>query len=86
MEPQAPLIGADGAVELDPVAVGGVGVAPVIHPGHQEGEHLLRLYHAGEEVQLLIPGVGQRRVDHLEPGLHGLEVLRLVGVAFFEVR
>ena len=64
MEPQAPLVGADGGIELDPVAVVGVGDAAVVHPGNQEGEHPLRLHHAGEEIQLLIPGVLRGGSDH----------------------
>ena len=81
MEAQAALVGADGALELHPVAVVGVGDPLVIHPGHQEGEHPVGFHHAGEQVQLFVLGVVQGGIDHLQPGEDRLEVLRLVGVA-----
>ena len=84
MEAQAAFIWADSAVELHPVAVAGVGVPLVVRPGHQEGDHPLRLHHAGEQVQLLIAGIVQSGVNHLQPGLHRLQVLPLAGVLLTE--
>ena len=86
MEPQPTLVGADGAVELHPVAVVGVGHALIVHPGHSEGQHSIRLHHSGQQVHPLIDGIVlQGRGNHLQPGENGLEILRLAGVPLLEV-
>ena len=86
MEPQPTLVGADGAVELHPVAVVGVGHALIVHPGHSEGQHSVRLHHSGQQVYPLIDGsVLQGRGNHLQPGENGLEILWLAGVPLLEV-
>ncbi|CAN3972242.1 UDP-4-amino-4-deoxy-L-arabinose--oxoglutarate aminotransferase, partial [Dysosmobacter welbionis] len=54
LEPQAALVGPQRAVELAPVADVRVPLAPVILPGHPEGEHPLRLHHPVQQVHLLI--------------------------------
>ena len=85
MEPQAALIGADGAGELHPVTVIGADLSAVVLPGDQKGEHALRLYHTGKEVQPFVAGVPGRRGNHIQPRLYRLQVLRLVGVLAPEV-
>ena len=86
MEPQASLIGADGAVELAAVAGVGVVFALVVLPGDPEGEHPLRLYHAVQQVGLLILGV---LLDHgLQGGedlFYGLDELRFVAMLLFDI-
>ena len=85
MEAQSALVGADGAVELHPVAVVRMSHALVIHPGHSEGEHPLRLHHPGQKIQPLKAGIVRHsRLDHLQPGLHCLQVLRLIGVPLLQ--
>ena len=81
LEPEAALVGADGPVELAAVADVGVPGAVVRHPADPEGEHPLRLHHAGQQVGLFIFRVllddGLQRGQNL---LHRLDKLRLVGV------
>ena len=57
MEPEAPLVGADGGVELDPVAPVHVDLTPVVHPGHPEGDDPLGLHKGLHNALLLIFGM-----------------------------
>ena len=85
VEAQAALIGADGGVELHPVAPVHLHLALVVHPGHPEHDHPLRLHHAADDVLLLVPGIGvHHRLQGLQHLLHGLEELGLMGVAGFQ--
>ena len=81
MEPQAALVGAQGAVELDAVAAVDLIVALVIQPGDAELDGPLGLDHPLQKGCLLILGMG---VDHGGQGgqdlLHGLQELRLAGI------
>ena len=72
VEPQAALVGADGAVELHPEAVVGVGHALIVQPGHGEGEHPVRLHHAGQQVQPLIDGLVLQGGGRSSPARSGL--------------
>ena len=79
MEPQAALVGADGAIELAAVAGVGVGLAVIIGPDHTEGEHSFRLHHAAQQIRLFIFGVlVDQRGDGTEDLFHGLHKLWLV--------
>ena len=82
MEPQAALIGADGAVELHPVAVVYLNLALVIHPGNTEHDDPLR----GDEtlqksvlpvVVLIFFNDNPQRFQDLR---YGLQEFRLAGV------
>src|SRR5699024_5767818 len=81
LEAQAALVGADGAVKLAAITDVGVIVAVIVHPHHTEGKHTLRLYHAVEQVSLLIFRMlvyhGGDRGEHL---FNGLDKLGLVAV------
>ena len=80
MEPQAALIGPDGRIELHPVAPVHLHLAGVVHPGHPEHDHALRLHDAADDILLLVAGVGlHHRLQGLQHLLHSLEELRLVG-------
>ena len=57
MEPQAALVGADGGTELDAVAAVDMYMALIIHPGHPEGNHALRLHKGFDDTVLLVLGV-----------------------------
>ena len=54
MEPQSPFEGADGGVELDPVAAVDVDLPLVIHPGYPEGDHPLRFHKGFDDAPLLV--------------------------------
>ena len=61
-------------------------IALVIHPGHPELDHPLRLHHALEDARLLEVGAllhhGLEGLQHLADGL---EELRLVGILFADI-
>ena len=81
LEAQTALVGADGAVVLHAVAAVDLPLAVVVHPGHTELDHALRLDHALQQSNLLILGMGlddggQRGQDLF----HSLQELGLVGV------
>ena len=82
MEAKAALIGADGAVELHPVAPVHLDMTGVVHPGHPELDAALRLHQAVHDAlpDELRPGVhhGLQGLQHL---VHRLKELRLGGVA-----
>ena len=54
MQTNAALVGADGAVELDAVAVVHMDLALIVHPGHPEHDHPLR---RGQPLQKGLPAV-----------------------------
>ena len=86
LEPQAALVGPQRAVELAPVADVRVPLAPVILPGHPEGEHPLRLHHPVQQVHLLILRVLlNHRLQRGEHLLHRLHEFRLVAVLLLHV-
>ena len=82
VEPEAALVGADGGVELDPVAVVHMDLAAVVNPGHPEKNGPLRggepLQNGVPTVQVLVP------VDHRTQGFqhfrNGLQKFGLAGV------
>ena len=83
MEPQAALVGAQGAVELVPVAGVGMIVALIVLPDHTEGELPLRLHQTVQQIHFLILGMGVD--DRLHAGqhfFHGLDELGLIGMLF----
>ena len=83
---QAALVGADGGIELHPVAPVYLHPAAVVHPGHPEHHHPLGLYDAADDVLLLVAGVGLHHgLQGLQNLLRGLEELRLVGVLLLEI-
>ena len=55
MEPEAALVGADGGIELNPVAVVHLNLTLVVHPGHPEHHSSLR---GGQTLQQSVPAVG----------------------------
>ena len=67
MEPQAPLVGADGGVELHPVAPVHPDAAGIIHPRDTEGHHTLRLHEPFQNAVLLQLGAAFH---------HGLQTLQ----------
>ena len=82
MEPQAALVGADGTVELDAVAVVHLNLALVIHPGHPEHDGPLG---GGQTFQkgILPEGVLVLLDDHrqgFQNLRHCLDEFRLIGV------
>ena len=82
MQPKTTLVGADGAVELNAVAVIDLDLAVVIHPGHPEKNRPLR---GGQPLQQRFPAVaglvpvndGGEGFQHLG---NGLNKFRLVGI------
>ena len=82
VEAQATLIGADGAVELDPIAPVHVDDPLVILPGHPEGDEALGLHQAVHDA--LLDQLGPL-VDHGDQGrehlVHRLVEFGLAGVA-----
>ena len=81
MEPQSPLEGADGGVELDPVAPVDVDLPLVVHPGHPEGDHPLRLHEGLNDPPLLILRVAVddtiQALQHLQHRLVELLLIRV---------
>ena len=67
MEAQAALVGADGGVELAAVAAVHLDLALVVHPGHAEADHPVRLHQTLQNAVFL-----QLRVL-LHIGLQGVE-------------
>ena len=86
MEPQAALIGADGGVELHPVAPVHSDAAGIIHPRDTEGHHTLRLHEPLQQGGLPVLRVA---VDHQVQALqhlpHGLMELLLFGIPCCQV-
>ena len=82
VEPQAALVGADGAVELDAEAAVDVNIALVILPGHTELDGALRLHQAVHHAftDQLGTGVGNRG-EGGEDLPHRLVKFRLGGIA-----
>ena len=70
VEPEPALVGADGGVELDPVAPVHVDLTPVVHPGHPEGDDPLGLHKGLHDPLLLILGMP---VDDLVQALQKLQ-------------
>ena len=81
---QAAFVGANGAVELHPIAPVYMDLAGVVRPGHPELDGALRLGEPLQQAHLFIFGV---LIDHrLQAGedlFYGLDELRLVGVTLF---
>ncbi len=81
MEAQTPLVGADGAVHLDPEAAVDLDLPLVVHPGDAEHEDALGLHDALEDLRGTVFGVTVEHegegFDHL---LHGLVEFGLAGV------
>ena len=81
MEPQSSLVGADGGVELNPIAPIHMDSSLVVHPGHPEGDDPLGLHEGLHNALFFILGV---LVDDLVQALqelqHGLVELPLVRV------
>ena len=86
LEPQAALVGADGAVELATVADVGMPGAVVRHPHHAEGEHPLRLHHPVQKIRFLILRMFlDHRLQGRENLLHSLDEFRLIGVLGLDI-
>ena len=82
MEAQAALVGADGRVELDAVAAVHLDLAVVVHPGHAEHDHALRLNDALDQAVLFQLGAGlDDRLQAFQNFVHRLQKLFLLGVA-----
>jgi len=81
MKPHAALVGADGAVHLDAIALVELDRTRVVDPGNAEEEHTLRLGHTLEDLGRAVLRVS---LDHGLERLHdlhdGLMKLRLAGV------
>ena len=88
MQAQAALVGADGGVELHAEAAVDLDLALVVHPGHAEHHHALRLDEALEQAVLLVSGVGVHRkaqgVQHLAHRLMEYGLARVAGDDGFE--
>ena len=54
MEAQTAFIGADGGTELNPITPVHVDLTIVVHPGHAEGNHPLRLHKGLDDPVLFI--------------------------------
>ena len=67
MEPQTALVGADGGVELYPVATVHMDHTGIISPGHPEGDNTLRLHEPFQNAVLLQLGAAFH---------HGLQTLQ----------
>ena len=86
MQPQAALVGADGGVELDTVAVVHLNLALVVHPGHPEqdgplgGGDPLEQCVAAEAVLVLL-NHGAQRLQNL---VYCLVKFRLIRVLLFD--
>ena len=81
MEPEAPLVGADGGVELDPVAPVHLDLPLVVHPGHPEGDDPLGLHKGLHDALFLIFGMlVNDLVQALQEFQHRLVELPLVRV------
>ena len=87
VQPQAALVGADGAVALHAVAAVHVHVARVVHPRHAELDHALLLHeqlqHAGLYVFRMLFDHG---LDGFQNALHGDQELLVVRVARLDAR
>ena len=82
MEPEPPLVGADGGVELDPVAPVYADVPLVVHPGHPEGDDPLGLHKGFHNALLLILGMlADDLVQALQKLQHRLVEFLLVRVS-----
>ena len=81
MEPQAALVGADGGVELHPVAPVHPDAAGIIHPRDTEGHHTLRLHEPLQQGGLPVLRVAvDHQIQTLQHLPHGLMKLLLFGI------
>ena len=81
VEPQSPLEGPDGGVELDPVAPVDADAAAVVHPGHPEDDGPLRLHKGLQDPPFPVLRVAvDDVVQALQHLLHRLVEFRLVRV------
>ena len=81
MQPQAALVGADGGIVLDPIAPVHLHLALVIHPGHPEGDHALRLDNALKNAPVDEVGTAVRhRRKGLQHFAHCLQEFGFIGV------
>ena len=86
VQAQAALVGPDRGVELDAVAAVYLHLAGIVNPGHAEDHDALGLYEALEEAGLLVLGVPvEGRLQGGQDLLRGLDELRLVRVALFQI-
>ena len=82
VEPQAALVGADGTVELYPVAPVHLYLALIIHPGHTEADDALRLHQTLDQAVGFVLGVlVHQGLDALQDLPDSLQKLRLAGIA-----
>ena len=83
MEAQAALVGADGVVELHAVALVDADMALVVHPGHAEEDHAVRLDHALEDGVALVDGIAVHdRREGFEHLARRLMEFRFAGILF----
>ena len=83
VEAQAALVGADGVVELHAVALVDADVAFIVHPGHAEEDHAIRLDHALEDGVALVDGIAVHdRREGFEHFARRLMKFRLAGILF----
>ena len=82
VEPQAALVGADGGVELYPVATVHMDLTGIISPGHPEGDNTLRLHEPFQNAVLLQLGAAfHHGLQALQNFINRLMKLLLVRVA-----
>ena len=82
-----PLVGADGAVELDPETPVDLYVARVVHPRDPEHHHPFRLYEPFEQGSLLVLGIGlDDRFQGVQDLGSSLDELLLGGVLADQLR
>ena len=86
MEPQTALVGADGRVELHPVAPVHLDLATVVHPRHPEHHDALRLHQPLDDTVLLqLRAALHHRLQRLQHLLYSLEKLRLMGALLGQI-
>ena len=81
MEAETALVGADGGVELHPVSPVHMHLAVVVHPGHPEADHALRLHeHLDDAVPLVLRMLLDDQIQALQNLQDRLVELLLIGI------
>ena len=85
MEPQTALVGADGAVELHPVAPVHLHLALIVHPGDAEKNDPLRLHEPLQQTGLFVLGMLVKHGGNAFQNFRGrLQKFAFVGVALLQ--
>ena len=85
MEPQTALVGADGAVELHPVAPVHLHLALIVHPGDAEKNDPLRLHEPLQQTGLFVLGMLVKHGGNAFQDFRGrLQKFAFVGVALLQ--